>query len=527
MPDADRAAASVAVGLEPMSGGMFDAIVMQVLLIVPAAVVAGALAERLRLPAVLGAVVVGLLVGPGVLGQASPGMYERLFVGGAATGERIEQLRAEREAERRLLIDIDVTDTEVERHAAETERLLDPLRQRQAAERAAVRTAFELWSGAVIGLALLAAGMATPIGRLRSWLIDATGPAIGGLAVVALVGAGAAWLLGMAAADGGRTWLIALLLGAAAASWPVPAWVRAGLDPTPVGGAGPAKGAIGNRPGPAGLEDERPLQAATPLLMTLVVWVLLGGGLVGLGDGAGGAAAVGWTVAATAGLAIAAVGAVGPLAAVAARRLRMRTREADALRVLVGLAVAAAAWGATGTHPAAAAVIAGLTIACIGRGKEQDEAAADRSTAGCANEPGASPWGAAAGRLWAWAGLAATAAIASRIDFAELDATGWSVAGWLGLLVAVLLTAGDGKAMGVLLGVRLGANRGWRAALRIGSATAAGGPMTAIVAYLLWRAGAADMALLAALVAAAPIMAIFARMALGLAREVGRLEELG
>lgn len=89
------------------------------------------LADRLRISRLALGVAAGLLLGPAVLGQASPGVYEKYFGGGREVQQEIESIQSDRMNIRRQLAATGVTPIAVEQFDMETARLLEPLKAEQ------------------------------------------------------------------------------------------------------------------------------------------------------------------------------------------------------------------------------------------------------------------------------------------------------------------------------------------------------------------------------------------------------------
>lgn len=81
---------------------------------------------------------------------------------------------------------------------------------------------------------------------------------------------------------------------------------------------------------------------------------------------------------------------------------------------------------------------------------------------------------------------------------------------WL-LVLVVLVLCGDCKSLGVMVGAKLFAHRGWLEGMRMGTVIAAGGAVPVAVALLLREGGVIDGTLFTALVIASTLTAVLSR----------------
>lgn len=438
-------------------------VVAQAAWVAPVALGAALAAEALGQPRIVGAMVAGLLLGTGVLGQLAPHLHQRLVTGGHHERRALQQYEHEQNELLVMLMQRGYDDrgAKVFQDSAVAgielrQRALD----RAVAHRDRARTILMLLAAAAL---VLAGGLALAEPRPAPQLTGAGLAALGAAVTVALFSAGAVlllnhWLTSAEAVVGG--WALAAV--ALAAGLPI----HAKLEPLTPG------------------DDTPALHAATVRWLALGAWAAAAALIAEYERRYQSLGVLVFTV------------CVVTIGMHTAHLLRRKIAEAfarDAVSLTLILALAAAGAWTLGVHPLAALAIAAL--ACpIATGPD---AALGRRLAGLA------------------APVVAMMAVL-RIDPAH-DFNAW-------LLLAALIVIGDGKAVGAWLAARGLARRDGLAALHLGAATCAGGALLLIVAWLLHARRIIDGPVYTAVVLAELIVMLLYRPVLAMAaamREAG------
>lgn len=166
---------------------------MRILLLLGVSVVATLLLQKLRCPggrgaaAVLGGLLAGACLGPGVLGMAAPDFFERVFRGGAEVRQTIEETRRRHQDELRALLDTGVTPVAVAEQTRIHEQELAALQADLAAAQRRARRGVDLAAVTILGCGVCAAGWARRPLRAVS-ADDLRGAAAGGLMAGAIAG---------------------------------------------------------------------------------------------------------------------------------------------------------------------------------------------------------------------------------------------------------------------------------------------------------------------------------------------------
>ncbi len=424
---------------------------------------AGMLAVRWAVPRFVGGVVIGLVLGPAVLGNLWPDAY-RLAISGEATPElqtAWHEEQQQHQRDRAVLIDSGVTPAAVdELDRAHAERLRE-IEHRMEAQRSGANDQWRLTLMALGTLTLLVAGFcARPVRTSELWLIGLPA-AVSVMVMIGLVAA-AAYRLSVGAFE--LSTVIGLAAGCGAAALPIAPVVRQRLTASDV-----------DRPD----TDLPNIVLAAAVMLSAIVWLIAGAAEYRHARWLDpGHAAETWLVPAIAAVVLLAL--VRPVM----KRLtgRIGATGRDALIVGVGAALIVGmqlipAHGGGLSHAWPAALLIALALGATG-------------------EPGFSR------RAFDVLAPITAAVVVVRFDvIAHLD--------WL-VLLGVLVLYGDMKALGAMLVVRLLGNRRWWDGLRIGTALAAGGVAPLLAAVMLHEANAIDPTVFAALVLSITVTAALA-----------------
>ncbi len=464
---------------------MFDATALDSMVMLAAGAVAFALPAvalgvRLGLPAIAGPAVVGLLLSTAVLGEAWPDAQRLLIRGGYTEHREYQSRQAELQAQLDAIVGVSPAGFEGAREQMRAQ--LRPLRDR--VDRAEARRAEQLHAATWL---LIIAAMATSVASAkprpdRHGIVDAAMPAVAMLVTSALVAVAGAALLGRRPLDPDASrWLAGLILGCAAIASPLPATL---LD------------RVGRNATDRSLDD-RPalLQAASVLLVTLV-WI-------GLAVVAGRDPVADESAPHRPPLDYRAGGIA--LALLVAQTLIWRYMpdpRARANRSLArgGLCVFMAVLGVVLPILAIGVGVHLLTVAWVWFAADVLAESGKVRRARHAHH-----------RLGAW-GHPVIAGAAALLVAVQVDLSAFSV--WL--LLVVVIASGDGRALGMLLAVKLFGGRSWWTGMRMGAAAASAGVMSLAVAYALIDARVIDAALFAALVVGVIVNATLARPVLAI-----------
>jgi len=159
----------------------------------------GALAAGLT-----GGLIAGVLLGPGVLGRAAPGLHESFFVGGAAQRVELEQAELELEGAVAALQATGVSESALREHLDKGAVELSILQQALDQTKRDMRSVFDLGAMLVFGLILLTAPWRSA-GRPRADDEPLQSSILSGLSSLIVAGAPAAllgvWTLGLGRAE--------------------------------------------------------------------------------------------------------------------------------------------------------------------------------------------------------------------------------------------------------------------------------------------------------------------------------------
>ncbi len=425
---------------------------------------AGALGVRWGLPRLVLPAVVGLLLGPAVLGEAWSEGHRALMTGGCSEHRVYESRRAALEDELASFAD-DITPEGADEARAMMAAELEPLREAvdtAEADRADQRRTLT-WVFVCAALACC--------GALAGWSnIRATMTEAALLGLFMLLGAGlaafaGAWVLDrLAVVPDVADRLPGLVLGCAAVATPIGARLLATFGKDEL----------------ADVIDDRPaLVQGAAVMLSMIVFV----GLAMTTPPPPESAAD--TVANVQHLDLVAALATGGLVVVAIivgfmlHDWRPAT-GADPPGLTAQVVMAVLLGGVailSGVHPAAAAWVVGLTLFVA--------------------EPGG-----LVERLERLVTPVAALLVATRVELSQFNV-------WL--LLAALIAFGDGKALGMAMSARLFGGRGWASALRMGATVAAGGIVPLAVALVLLEADLIAQPVFGALVLTTIIAAAMAR----------------
>lgn len=105
-----------------MTGEAITVLMIQGLALLAGGLIGGAIAHRLGTPRLVGALLIGLLLGPTVMGRVAPGAYRYLIAGGYEQYDQLRRFDRERAEGRRVLRETGVSEAAVDEYDAETRR---------------------------------------------------------------------------------------------------------------------------------------------------------------------------------------------------------------------------------------------------------------------------------------------------------------------------------------------------------------------------------------------------------------------
>lgn len=432
-------------------------VLTQLAVIAAVALPLAAVARVFGRPGWVGGVIAGVLLSSAVLGRIAPGAFDALFVGGAALQARVADTRAEIARTQADLESFGVTPEAIpleleapRQRLAELEDQLQALQDRRRQQ--------WLWlTLALVTLGAAAAGWRSA-GLFQGASINEAMPiAVAALVVVAVAATLGAMLAGrMMPGESGTLWFAGLLAGCVSAPVLMP---RAIAGPLVAGRSDLER------------EDLLRLGGSSSGLMLLIGWLTL---MLMASDAAGADPAIWPTL--VRGLGLLLIGLLGLVIAppLLSRSVRRGGRIVPALAAALAVALVAVGHGWGGLMlPMLGWFVGGMFAPRRLLPTPRDD---DPATGG---------------GLAAMLGVVAAAAVAMHSDI---------IAGFdLVLVIVVLLSFGDAKAIGVMLGVRWFAGRRWIDGLRLGAAAGAGGVMPLALAWSAYHVGFVGVELLTAL----------------------------